>query len=187
MTGIRLELNQLRIHRPKVRWRIYFVVVADHPEHADQVLVSVIPSTPILVAPDQNNVVNFEPDGKGAEGLLLLSRKLPASREMNVHFYVMHSRRPTRDIGAVLKDIKASAGKKALGFVEALGVTAPWLRLAREGLPLVGKALATIPDRNLGFISMFERFGAEFEQEIEVDRENRGGHVTAVYTWSVIQ
>jgi len=187
MSGVRLELNQLRIHRPKVRWRIYFVVVADHPEQADQVLVSVVPSSPILVAPDQNNVLHFEPAGKGTEGLLLLSRNLPTSRELNVHFYVMHSRRSTRDIGTVLKDIKSNAGKKALGFVEALGVTAPWLRLTREGLPLIGKALAAIPDRNLGFISMFERFGSEFEKEIEVDRENRGGHVTAVYTWSVVQ
>ncbi len=186
MTRVRLELNQLRIHRPKVRWRLYFVVVADHPEEAGQVLVSVIPTSPILVAPDQKNEVNFEPAGKGTEGLLLLSRKMPTSRELNVHFHVMHSRRSTRDIGTVLNDIKSATGKKALGMVEALGVTTPWLRIAREGLPLVGKVLSTIPDRNLGFISMFERFGAEFEQETEIDREVRGGHVTAVYSWSLV-
>ena len=28
---VRLELNQLNIDRPKKRWDIYFVVVAEHP------------------------------------------------------------------------------------------------------------------------------------------------------------
>lgn len=186
MTRIRLELNQLRIHRPKVRWKLYFVVVADHPSEANQLLVSIVPGSPVLVAPDQNNIVNFEPAGEGAEGLLLLSRDLPGSRELNVHFHVMHSRRTARDIGSVLKKIQTAAGKKALGMVKSLGVASPWLRIVREGLPLVGQTLSAIPDRNMGFISMFERFGPEFEQQVEVDRESRGGHVTAVYTWSVV-
>jgi hypothetical protein len=37
----------------------------------------------------------------------------------------------------------------------------------------------------MGFISMFERFGPEFENEVEIDREARGGNVTAVYSWAV--
>lgn len=185
MTRVRLELNQLRVFRPKTRWKIYFVVVADHPERTGEVLVSVVPSSPIPVVPDQHNVVNFEPTGKGTEGLLLLSRKMPSSRELNVHFYVMHSRRAARDIGTVLKEIKSHAGKNAMGIVESLGVPSPWLRLAREALPLVGSAIQSIPDRNLGFVSMFERFGPEFEQQVEVDRESRGGHVATIYTWSI--
>lgn len=185
MTRVRLELNQLRIHRPKERWRLYFVVVADHPEHPDQVWTTVIPSTPVLVVPGQQNTVNFEPTGEGTEGMLLLSTELPSTRELNVHFYVMHSRRAAREIGAILRQIKEDAGKDALGTVKAaLGVTSPWLKITREGLPLIGKALAKLPDRQLGFVSMFERFGPEFGQQMEVDRESRGGHITVVYTWS---
>lgn len=186
MTRVRLELNQLRIHRPKERWRLYFVVAADDPGVAGGILVSVIPPTPVHVVPDQHNLVNFEPTGEGTEGLLLLSCELPAKREMNVHFYAMHSRRGPRAIGEILQQINLNTGKEALDVVTALGTTSPWLRIAREGLPVVGKTLVSIPDRQLGFINMYERFGPEFEQQVEQDRESRGGHITAVYTWSVV-
>ena len=187
MTRVRLELNRLQIHRPKERWRLYFVLAADHPDVKDQVAVAVIPERPLLVVPEQKNVIAFEPKGKGTEGLPLLIRDLPETRELNVHLYVMHSRRSDREIGNVLQQIEEDAGKRALGIASnLLGVSSPWLQVARSGLPLIGKALASIPDRNLGFISMFERFGPEFEQETEIDRENRGGHVTAVYSWSVV-
>lgn len=187
MTHVRLELNRLQIHRPKERWQLYFVLVADHPTEQDQLAVTVIPSDPILVVPGQKNIIHFEPGGPGTEGLLLISRDLPGSRELNVHFYVMHSRRSHREIGQVLQRIEEAVGSGPLGHeAELLGLTTPWLRIARNALPVVGKTLASLPDRNLGFISMYERFGPEFEQESELDREVRGGHVTAVYSWSVL-
>jgi hypothetical protein len=186
MAQVRLELNKIQIHRPKERWQLYFVVVADHPTEKNQVAVTMQPSRPILVVPEQHNHVYFEPAGRGSEGLLLLSRKMPPTCELNVHLHVMHSRRSGREIGKVLDHIAEAAGKGALGKeVELLGITSPWLRVARASIPLIGQALSALPDRNLGFISMFERFGSEFELETEVDREVRGGHVTAVYTWSV--
>lgn len=187
MTHVRLELNKLQIHRPKERWKLYFVLVTDHPEERDQLALAVIPQNPILVVPEQQNVVSFEPKGKGSEGLLLLSRDLPPNRELNVHFYVMHSRRSNREIGSVLQQIVTGVGKKALGISsDILGIPTPWLQVARSGLPLIGQILSGIPDRNLGFVNMFERFGPEFERETEVDRESRGGHVTVVYTWAVV-
>ncbi len=186
MIRVRLELNKVQIHRPKERWQLYFVVVADHPTEKDQVAITMHPLKPILVAPEQHNQVYFEPTGKGSEGLLLLTRNMPSTRELNVHLHVMHSRRSGREIGQVLDHIAEAAGSGILGKeAELLGVASPWLRIARAGVPLIGQALASLPDRNLGFISMFERFGSEFEQETEIDREVRGGHVTAVYCWSV--
>lgn len=111
---------------------------------------------------------------------------MPASRELNAHLHVLHSRRSGREIGKVLDHIAEATGSGILGKeAELLGVVSPWLRIARAGVPLIGQALASLPDRNLGFISMFERFGSEFEFETEIDREVRGGHVTAVYSWSV--
>ena len=101
-----------------------------------------------------------------------------------MHFYVMHSRRSNREIGPVLQQIKTGIGKKALGIPSGLsGISSPWLQFARSGLPLIGQILSGIPDRNLGFVNMFERFGPEFENDREVDRESRGGRV---YTWSVV-
>lgn len=44
MTRVRLELNRLKINRPKKRWRIYFVVVAEHPDDADKMVLTVIPN-----------------------------------------------------------------------------------------------------------------------------------------------
>lgn len=187
MTRVRLELNRLQIHRPKERWRLYFVLVADHPSAPDQVAVTVIPSEPILVVPDQKNVVHFEPSGANAEGLLLIARDLPDNRELNVHFHVMHSRRSARDIGTVLHRVGELAGPGMLGKeMELLGLASPWLRLSRNSLHVIGQALSALPDRNMGFVSLFERFGPEFEQETEIDREVRGGHVSVVYTWCVI-
>lgn len=186
MSPVRLELNKLEIHRPKGRWKVYFILVADHPDKKDQMVLSIVPDTPILVVPSQHNVIFFEPKGNGSEGLLLLRRELPPSRELNVHFHVMHSRRSDREIGEVLNVLQDGLGKDASGFfTEMLGSTSPWLAIAKTGLPLVGRLLANIPDRNLGFVSMFERFGKEFEKEVEIDRESRGGHVTVVYTWAV--
>lgn len=186
MPRVCLELNKIQIHRPKERWQLYFVLVADHPQEKDQMAVAVIPQRPILVSPEQHNLVFFEPQGKGSEGLLLLSREMPLSREINVHFHVMHSRRSSRDIGKVLENLETSIGKKALGVTtDLLGSSTPWLSMAKSAVPLVGQILSKIPDRNLGFISMFERFGPEFEREVEIDRENRGGHVTVVHSWSV--
>ena len=31
MTKVRLEIDEVQIHRPKKRWRLYFMVLAEHP------------------------------------------------------------------------------------------------------------------------------------------------------------
>lgn len=186
MTHIRLEIDQLQIHRPKKRWKLYFIIAAEHPTDSDKMVVSVIPQNTILVVPDQNNSVFFETKGPGANGLYILSRPMPKNREVNVHIYTMHSRRSVNEIGKILKDIKKGIGGQAMGLLSnILGTTNPWLAIARTALPLVGQILEKIPDRNMGFITMFERFGPEFENEVEIDREARGGHITMVYSWAV--
>lgn len=186
MTRVRLEVDHLQIHRPKKRWQLYFVVAAEHPTESDKMVVSVIPQNTILVVPGQNNEISFEANSPGANGLYILSREIPANKELNVHVYTMHSRRTINEIGKVLKDIEKGIGGDAMGLLsDILGTTNPWLVIARKALPVVGKILEKIPDRNMGFISMFERFGPEFENEIEVDREVRGGNITMVYSWAV--
>ena len=31
MTRVRLEIDEVQIHRPKKRWKLYFLVVTDQP------------------------------------------------------------------------------------------------------------------------------------------------------------
>jgi hypothetical protein len=186
MTRIRLEIDHLKIHRPKKRWKLYLVVAAEHPEDKDKMLVSVIPQKQIMVVPYQDNEAAFEDDSAGANGLFVLSREMPDTRELNVHLYVMHTRRKLNEIAKVLSDIEDGVGGSAFGLLtDVLGKATPWLAIARKALPLVGQILEKIPDRNMGFVSMFERFGDEFENEVEIDREARGGHISVVYSWSV--
>jgi len=186
MTRIRLEIDHIKIHRPKKRWKLYFVVATEHPTDPSKMFLATLPQTPILVTTDQENSVTFEAHGPGANGLLVLSREMPANRELNVHLYVLHSRRSVNEIGKVLKDIEKGIAGDALGIVtDVLGTTNPWLTIAKKALPVVGQILEKIPDRNMGFASMFERFGPEFENEVEIDREIRGGHTTVVYSWAV--
>ena len=89
---VRLELNQLKIDRPKKRWKVYFVLVAEHPKDPDKMVLATIPVEPVKIVPSQNNEVNFDDETPNSEGLLLLRRTMPASKELNVHFYVRHSR-----------------------------------------------------------------------------------------------
>ena len=187
MTRVRLELDNLHIHRPKARWQLYFLLVTEHPARPDEVVATVIPQQPVLVVPDQQNRVHFEPIGKGTDGLLLLSRDLPASRELNTQLYIMHSRRSGRELGGILIQFAQLLDNEVIGKeAELLGLASPWLRLAKAALPKVGQSLGSLPDRNLGFINMFERFGPEFEQNAELVRESRGGHVTIGYSWSIV-
>ena len=186
MTRVRLEIDHLVIHRPKKRWKLYFVVATEHPTDANQMVVAVLPQNPVLVVPGQNNQVSFEDDSPGANGLFILSRKMPKNRELNVHVYTMHSRRSLKEIGKILKDIESGIGGDAIGITtDILGTTNPWLIIAKKALPLIGQVMEKIPDRNMGFVTMFERFDSEFEKQVEVDREARGGHISVVYSWAV--
>ena len=183
---VRLEINQLTIDRPKKRWKIYFVLVAEHPSDSEKMVVTTLPIEPIKVVPNQNNEINFDSDEPGSEGLLLLRRSLPKSNELNVHLYVRHSRSSTRTVGEVLKDIQNELGDEVVGTVsDILGNTNPWLIVSKAAMPLIGKILIQVPDRDMGFISMFERFGDEFKHDGEIDREKIGGFCKVVYSWAI--
>ena len=46
MTRVRLEIDEVQIHRPKKRWKLYFVIVAEHPTEKDKMIVSTLPQQP---------------------------------------------------------------------------------------------------------------------------------------------
>jgi hypothetical protein len=186
MEVVRLEINQLNIDRPKKRWKIYFVIVAEHPTEVDKMVLATVPVNPIRVTPNQNNEIHFSDATPGSEGLFLLRRDMPKNKELNVHCYVRHSRSDVRDAGAIMKDIEKEIGADAVGKIsDILGTTNPWLVVTKAAIPLIGKILTKVQDREMGFISMFERFGEEFEHDGEIDRVKTGGFSTVVYTWAV--
>lgn len=188
MTKVRLEIDEVRIHRPKKRWKLYFVVLAEHPSEQDKMIMTTLPSEPFKLSKRHDNSFQFDTDEIGSEGLFVLSRELPEDRELNVHIYLRHTRKSTRDLGEILREIEGGIADDAFGIItDIVGTTTvPWLVIAKKAVPLVGKILSKIPDRDFGFLSAFERFGSEFEETYEIDREKDfSGNASIVYSWSV--
>ena len=189
MTKVRLELEKLEILRPKERWQLYFVVVAEHPTNPDQMIITTLPEGYFRLKPIAENTVHFEPEGDGnTEGLIVLERNMPESRSLKVRVYLRHGRKTARDAGAILQDIMANLGGDAVGIVTGLlGKSTPWLAIASKALPMIGQILTKIPDRDFGFVNMDEVFGDDFENQTEQDRTNTfsSGDAKIVWSWSV--
>ncbi len=194
MNRVRLELNELSIQRPKKMWNVYFVVATDHPEDESKVAVSVLPSALIRLRRPADNQIDFVPDGDdaGLDGLELLERNMPTDRSIETHLWVMHSRRAARTTGQVMKELTSELGGGATKVLDVLGTTNVWMAVARAavgGLGAVGQALSKVRDRNMGFVSLGESFGPEFERETELDRANdlSTGFGRVVWTWAVVE
>jgi len=190
METIKLEFEELQILRPKKRWKIYFVVVTEHPDDRDKMLISSFPEPHISMKRQQANIVYFEPQigDDGADGLFVIEREMPEDRTLKVRVYLRHSRQKLRDAGKLLQDIKGELGTDAFEIAEnILGTTNPWLVVAKKALPLIGGILSKIKDRDFGFVNMDEEFGPEFESQTELDRENTvsTGQARIVWSWSV--
>ena len=188
MARVRLEIDQVEIYRPKQRWKLYFVILAEHPEDKEKMIMATLPQEPFKLSSRHNNSYQFDTDDAGSEGLFVLSREIPEDRELNVHIYLRHTRRGTRDIGNILQEVKDGIKEDAFDIVTTIAGTAtvPWLVIAKKAVPLIGKILAKIPDRDFGFLSAFERFGPEFEEQVEIDRQKDfSGDASLIYSWSV--
>lgn len=188
MTKVRLEIDEVQIYRPKKRWKLYFVVVAEHPTEPDRMILTTIPQEPFKLSKRHDNAFQFDTDDTGSEGLFVLSRELPKDRELNVHIYLRHTRNSLRNLGEIMKNIESGIGADAFGIVtDIVGTTTvPWLMIAKKAVPMIGKILADIPDRDFGFMSAFERFGPEFEKQYEIDRmKDFSGDASLVYSWSI--
>ncbi|MDR2207251.1 MAG: hypothetical protein LBE36_13965 [Flavobacteriaceae bacterium] len=193
MTRVRLEIDEVKIHRPKQRWKLYFVIVAEHPSDSEKMLVTILPQEekPIKLTPRHGNSFHFDTDEIGSEGLFVLSRELPKNRELNVHIYLRHTRKAVRNFGNILKEVEKEMGKDAYGIKKNIaGIISKtadsWLVIAKKSVSLIGQILSKIPDRDFGFLSAFEHFGAEFEISGEIDRKKDfSGDASLVYSWSV--
>ena len=190
MAHIRLEFEELEIFRPKKRWSIYFVVVTEHPEDRDKMLVSSFPEPFIRMKPRLENKLQFVPeaDDDGANGLFVIERPMPEDRTLKTRVYLRHSRQKERDAGKLLQNMKEELGTDAFDVVsDVLGTTNPWLAVAKKAVPLIGGILTKIKDKDFGFVNMDEEFGPEFENQTELDRSNTfsTGDADIVWSWSV--
>ena len=190
---IQLEFENLEILRPKKRWRLYFVVVTQHPTDPEKMVVTALPadgSNYIQLKPSAENKVSFEPQGEdtGADGMFVLQTAMPSNRIQKVRVFLRHSRQPSRNIGEVLSDLEKGLGGEASGLVsDILGTSSQWLSISKKAVNLIGSALNKIKDRDFGMVSMDEEFGPEFENQTELDRSNKfsTGEAQITWAWSV--
>jgi len=190
MPKVRLEFEELTINKSKKRWKLYFVIVAQHPEDEDKYVVTLTPDPLIRVKRPANNVVDFEPEGVGVDGFFILEREMPADRSIDVRVYLRHSRKSVRNVGDFLQEFGNKLGdENTFGTItDILGSTGtPWLVIAKAALPLLGGILSKIKDRDFGFLSAAEEFGPEFDDQEELDRTNNfsTGQATLTWSWSI--
>jgi hypothetical protein len=191
MTKIKLEFEKLTILRPKERWQLYFVIVAEHPEDNDKMVLTTTPKSFIRLTPRQKNVLNFVPEAtdEGADGFFILEREMPEDRRIKVRVYLRHSRSHNRSAGEMLQQVKSMLGQHAFEISDKIPGTGalPWLVISKEAMPLIGGILRQIKDRDFGFVSMDEEFDEEFETQTELDRMNNfsTGDARIVWSWSV--
>ena len=190
MATVKLEFERLEILLKKRRWKLYFVIVAEHPFDNDKMLLTTVPTAGqhyFMLKKHSENAVEFEPESSdgGVEGLTILEREMPADRSLKVRAFLKHSRKSARQIGNILKDVESGMGGQAFGIVSnILGSTSPWLVIAKTAVSLVGGILKTINDRDMGYLNMDEDFEEEFEGKKELDRTNKTSTGEAKLRWS---
>lgn len=174
MQNITLEFSKLQIIKDKERWRLYFILVTEHPQDNEKMIVTTFPDPYIRLKPNKDNLISFEPEGNGGtEGLTVLEREMPEDQRIKVHVYLRHSRKQVRNLGESLKDLKTTLGGDAFEIVdELLGTSAPWLVVAKKALPLIGTAISKISDKDMGFVSMDEAFDKDPSPAQVLERGN---------------
>jgi hypothetical protein len=190
MSNVRLEFERLDIQVKKSKWKLYFVVVAEHPVEPDKMVVTTVPSAGqdyFRLKKHADNVVQFEPEAtdSGVDGLFVLEREMPVDRTLKVRAFLMHSRKSARQMGDVLQDMQDGFGSDAVGMVtDLMGSASPWLVVAKTAFGLIGGILKKIKDRDFGYLVMDEEFGPEFDGQKELDRTNNFTTHQARLRWS---
>ncbi len=190
MVTIRLEFERLDILVKKRKWKLYFIIVAEHPTESDKMVLTTIPAAGedfFRLKRNSKNVVDFEPvaTDSGVDGLFVLEREMPADRTIRVRAFLKHNRKSVRNAGDILGDIEKGLGNNVLGTItDILGSSSPWIVIAKTAMGVVGKVLSKIKDRDFGYLSMDEEFGPEFEGKKELDRVNKFTTGDARLRWS---
>lgn len=60
MTRVRLEIDEVQIHRPRKRWKLYFVILAEHPTESDKMIMTTVPQEPFKLSKRHENSFQFD-------------------------------------------------------------------------------------------------------------------------------
>lgn len=187
---VRLELLELDINRIRRCWNLYFVVATEHPTDPERMVITAFPSQNVEFRWSTRNHYCFVPDGAGTDGLLVLDRTIPPGGSLRTRLWLRHSRSRARNAGAFLRDL---AGAMRPGvfqiLVDLLGADHPWYTVgyaASLGIPVIADAIARMPDRDLGMVSLDETFEEEFERDAQQVRvaDLSTGHGRLRWRWS---
>lgn len=117
-----------------------------------------------------DNFHSFKPNGVGADGLRILEIDMPESNSIDVRMIMMQSRKKLRTIAAKLNDIKKNLDTKELKLIKLSNIQ--WYAIDK-GFDIIAGILENIKDRNMGFVSMDEKFEEEFEINLNQKRNNK--------------
>lgn len=193
--NILLQLDYLKINSKRKHWNIYFTVAITDPSDPTKMAVTTFPqSGTINLKKNSNNEIHFEPEGDdGGSGLFVFQHPMPTTGSTQVRVWVMQSRKPLQGVGHILEDIGSfmTQNNGISKLVDKSHVKQPWLlaeKAANAGIGGIGKALANIKDRKLGFVNMDEHFGHTFDSNPEKDFHNTlsTGMGEIGWTWQVL-
>jgi len=155
------------------------------------IVAAVLPEETIRFTPRSDNEWSFRPEGIGTEGYVVLRRDVELGDLLYGGLWVRHSKKGVRLAGEILGEVADGLGGNAtMGALSLLGTAVPWLaaaKLAIGGVGVIEKILASIPDRDLGFINLSERFGSEFEDATVLIRSQKtsSGDMTLNWRWAI--
>lgn len=193
MKKVRLELDYLEIERGRRKWNLYFIIATEHPNDPSQTVISICPQETIRTTRKDENRIDFTPQGTGNDlnGFFVLERELPEDNSIRARMWVVQSRRKTREIGEILKEIGSSteASEVTDTVLNALGAANPWILVGKSILKMsniIGGFLSKSKDAKKGFVSLDESFTEEEMSIGELDRNNRlVGFGEIGWTWIV--
>lgn len=187
MKTITLEFNKVEILKKRESWKLYFVLITEHPDDPEKMVLTSFPDPHIKMGPNQDNVLNFVPESSDneADGMFVIERAEPKDKTIKARLYLRHDRQATRDAGNFLANMQDKLGGDAFEIVsDIMGTSQPWLVIAKKAVPMVGKALTAIKDKGFGFVSMDERFGDVFNDGEKHIRANNFSTGNARIEWS---
>lgn len=185
MKQIRLELNSFKILKNRERWQIYFIVYTAHPDDPNKTIVKMVPGgTNIRLKPLAENFHSFKPKGTGTDGLRILHVDMPPENYIDVRLVMIQSRKKLRTIGAKLNELKQALNIEELECIKLSRIE--WF-LVDKGFDIVAGILENMKDRNMGFVSMDEEFGDEFNSNPNQKRSNKlsTGEAEINWVWEV--
>ncbi|RLL50651.1 hypothetical protein D8Y20_11485 [Mariprofundus sp. EBB-1] len=190
---VRLELLKLKLNRKwNKSWNLYFVLTVEDPLNSSLMYIAEYPDANAPY-PDfdltkrSNNTIPFAPSGSEADGLQVFESRMPKDRQISVRLNLVRSKGKTRkrsaviERGAIFMDDIAEVLKleKIPNFWVKAGV------LSNKAVGKVSHMIAETKDKDLGFVSLDERFEENCPKILCRDNQLISGEATLYWRWII--